>query len=138
MGAPIVRLVDTKVKVATWLVVSHATVAASVNAKLAAYPVPVNRLVPFIVVVLVAPDTLEPIAMFVVEPLRPPVPMLTVLVSPVVIAPYANCWVLAFTDEPTFCVAELKVLMPLIVCVDALSIKVDAAENPTGSVYTVV
>ena len=32
------RLLDTKVKVATWLVVSHATVAASVKAVLAAQP----------------------------------------------------------------------------------------------------
>jgi hypothetical protein len=113
-------LVDTKVKVATWLFVSQATVAASVNAVYAAYPVPVNRLVPLSVVVLVAPDTLEPIAMAVVEPDKPAVPMLTVLVLPVLVAPDARPIVLAVVAEPKVFVPFENVLLLLNVC-EALS-----------------
>ena len=43
--------------------------------------------IPFNVVLLVAPDTAEPIAMLVVEPDRPAVPILIALVEPDAVAP---------------------------------------------------
>ena len=67
-------------------------------------------IVPFSNVVLVAPDTLEPIAMFVVEPLRPPVPTFTVLVLPVVVAPEPRPVVEFVAAEPKVLVGAEKML----------------------------
>ncbi len=53
---------------------------------------------PFKVVVLVAPDTAEPILIAVVEPDTPAVPMFNVLVEPDTVAPEPNATVCAAVD----------------------------------------
>lgn len=52
----------------------------------------------------------DPTVMFVVEPLRPPVPMLTVLVLPVVVAPEPKPCVPVPVLEPNVLVLAEKVL----------------------------
>jgi hypothetical protein len=65
---------------------------------------------PFIVVVDVEPLTFEPTVMLVVDPDTPPVPMLTVFVSPVVVAPVARLVVLVVVAEPNVLVGAEKML----------------------------
>ena len=65
---------------------------------------------PFSVVVLVL--AVEPTVMAVVEPDRPPVPMLTVLVLPEVVAPLESVSVVLAVDVPNELFAPVAVILP--------------------------
>ena len=56
-----------------------------------------------------APATADPIAIVVVDPDAPPVPMLTALARPVVTAPVASPTVVATAEVPSVTVAALSV-----------------------------
>ena len=100
-------------------------------------------IVPLNSVVLVAPDTLEPMAMAVVEPLRPAVPMLTVLVLPESVAPEAKLIVPDAVLTPKVLFELVNELLPLnvfalIFCEEMVSTRVDAPAEPGGIVYATV
>ena len=88
-------------------------------------------IIPFIVVLLVAPDTAEPMLMLVVEPETPAVPMLTVLVVPLVVAPVPRFRVCAPVDWPTVIVPvwdvppRVKVPVVWLVPIDMLLVVVE-------------
>jgi hypothetical protein len=70
--------------------------------------------VPDRTILFVAPDTLDPIFILVVDPETPAVPMLTVLVTAFVVAPEARSNVCAPVDLPTVMV-PVCVVPPIIV-----------------------
>ena len=66
----------------------------------------------FMVRVPVAPDTAEPRLMFVTEPETPAVPMFTVFVVAVSVAPVPRPYVEVAVDDPTVTVAAENVVVP--------------------------
>ena len=73
---------------------------------------PVATVLPFRVVVLVAPDTLEPTAILVVLPAAPLVPILIVLVEPLAVTLAATLIIWLTVDRPRVMV-PVPVLAPM-------------------------
>lgn len=101
------------------LLISHVSLSATVKfAVLVTGAVvrvcPENDQFPFAVTDV---PLVDPIVTFVVDPLTPAVPILTVLVLPEIVAPVPKPYVDVAVDEPTVTVAAENVVVPENVCV---------------------